>query len=354
MTSPAPVLDVQDLHVTFASPGGDVHAVRGASLQIAPGEVVGLVGESGSGKSVLGLTALGLLPRTPEPRLEGVALLDGLDMVTADEEDMRARRGSYISAVFQDPMGSLNPSMRIGAQVAEAAGGATDEEVAEMLAATGIPEPEHKARAYPHELSGGLRQRVMIAMALSRHPRLIVADEPTTALDVTVQAKVLDLLAAASRERGVALLLVTHDLGVAARICDRIAVAYAGRIVEEGTAAQLLQQPHHPYTVGLLASRPRLDGSIARRGPAHAARPPTGSASAARRLRVCAALPRRRRRVRRPARHPRQRRAPQRVPPPRRAHPLARRRPARRPPRPDPAEGPEPGDGARHGPRRSA
>ncbi|MFA9269763.1 MAG: oligopeptide/dipeptide ABC transporter ATP-binding protein, partial [Baekduiaceae bacterium] len=252
-----------DLHVTFASPGGDVHAVRGASLQIAPGEVVGLVGESGSGKSVLGLTALGLLPRTPEPRLEGVALLDGLDMVTADEEDMRARRGSYISAVFQDPMGSLNPSMRIGAQVAEAAGGATDEEVAEMLAATGIPEPEHKARAYPHELSGGLRQRVMIAMALSRHPRLIVADEPTTALDVTVQAKVLDLLAAASRERGVALLLVTHDLGVAARICDRIAVAYAGRIVEEGTAAQLLQQPHHPYTVGLLASRPRLDGSIA-------------------------------------------------------------------------------------------
>ena len=263
MTGTGPVLDVQDLHVTFASSGGDVHAVRGASLQIAPGEVVGLVGESGSGKSVLGLTALGLLPRKPEPRLEGVVLLDGLDMITATDEDMRARRGTDISAVFQDPMGSLNPSMRIGAQVAEAAGGATDEEVAEMLAATGIPEPEPKARAYPHERSGGLRQRVMIAMALSRHPKLIIADEPTTALDVTVQAKVLDLLAAASRERGVALLLVTHDLGVAARICDRIAVAYAGRIVEEGTAAQLLQQPHHPYTVGLLASRPRLDGSIA-------------------------------------------------------------------------------------------
>ncbi|MBJ7329899.1 MAG: ABC transporter ATP-binding protein [Solirubrobacteraceae bacterium] len=263
MSAVDPVLDVQDLHVTFASTGGDVHAVRGASLRIAPGEVVGLVGESGSGKSVLGLTALGLLPTKPEPRIEGVALLDGIDMVTAGEEAMRARRGSYISAIFQDPMGSLNPSMRIGRQVAEAAGGATEEEVAAMLGATGIPEPEHKAKAYPHELSGGLRQRVMIAMALSRNPRLIVADEPTTALDVTVQAKVLDLLAEASRERGVALLLVTHDLGVAARICDRIAVAYAGRIVEEGTAAQILSEPHHPYTVGLLASRPRLDGAIA-------------------------------------------------------------------------------------------
>ncbi len=258
-----PVLDVQDLHVTFASPRGDVHAVRGASLRVMPGEVVGLVGESGSGKSVLGLTALGLLPAAPEPRIEGTAMLDGIDMVTAAEDERRARRGTYISAVFQDPMGSLNPSMRIGRQVAEAAGGATDEEVAQMLAATGIPEPEHKARAYPHELSGGLRQRVMIAMALSRHPRLIVADEPTTALDVTVQAKVLELLADAARERGVALLLVTHDLGVAARICDRIAVAYAGRIVEEGTCAQILSEPHHPYTVGLLASRPKLDGTIA-------------------------------------------------------------------------------------------
>jgi peptide/nickel transport system ATP-binding protein len=264
-----PALEVKDLHVTFPSPAGDVHALRGASLTIAPGEILGLVGESGSGKSVLGLTALGLLPRDPHPLLSGTVLLDGEDMVRATEDARRARRGAYISAVFQDPMSSLNPSMRVGAQVAEAlcAGEAGDpadgDRVIELLAQTGIPEPAIKARCYPHELSGGLRQRVMIAMALARSPRLIVADEPTTALDVTVQAKVLDLLATAARDRGVALLLVTHDLGVAARICDRIAVAYAGRIVEVGRTAQILGRPQHPYTVGLLASRPRLDGRVA-------------------------------------------------------------------------------------------
>jgi peptide/nickel transport system ATP-binding protein len=264
-----PALEVKDLHVTFPSPAGDVHALRGASLTIAPGEILGLVGESGSGKSVLGLTALGLLPRDPHPLLSGTVLLDGEDMVSATEGARRARRGAYISAVFQDPMSSLNPSMRVGAQVAEAlcAGEAGDpadgDRVIELLGQTGIPEPAIKARCYPHELSGGLRQRVMIAMALARSPRLIVADEPTTALDVTVQAKVLDLLATAARDRGVALLLVTHDLGVAARICDRIAVAYAGRIVEVGLTAQILGRPQHPYTVGLLASRPRLDGLVA-------------------------------------------------------------------------------------------
>ena len=257
------VLEVEDLHVTFAAPGGDVHALRGASLSVGPGEIVGLVGESGSGKSVLGLTALGLLPRDPHPIVTGAARLDGEDVVAAGEEARRARRGSYIGAVFQDPMSSLNPSMRVGAQVAEAAGDGAGNRVIELLASTGIPEPEVKARCYPHELSGGLRQRVMIAMALARDPRLIVADEPTTALDVTVQAKVLDLLATAARERNVALLLVTHDLGVAARICDRIAVAYAGRIVETGSAAEILTGARHPYSVGLLASRPRLDGTIA-------------------------------------------------------------------------------------------
>jgi peptide/nickel transport system ATP-binding protein len=261
--STTPVLEVDDLHVTFRASAGDVHALRGASLSIAPGEVVGLVGESGSGKSVLGLAALGLLPRDSPPVVSGTARLDGEDVIAACEETRRALRGSYIGAVFQDPMTSLNPSMRVGAQVAEAAGGAANERVYQLLADTGIPEPEVKARCYPHELSGGLRQRVMIAMALSRDPRLIIADEPTTALDVTVQARVLDLLATASRDRGVALLLVTHDLGVAARICDRIAVAYAGRVVETGVAAEILGGARHPYTVGLLASRPRLDGSIA-------------------------------------------------------------------------------------------
>jgi len=257
------VLDVRDLHVTFRAPGGDVHAVRGATLQIAPGEIVGLVGESGSGKSVLGLTALGLLPADPAPAIGGTVMLDGLDMTTAGETERRTRRGSYIGAVFQDPMSSLNPSMRVGRQLAESAGSSDPALIHRLLADTGIPEPEVKARAYPHELSGGLRQRVMIAMALARSPRLIIADEPTTALDVTVQARVLDLLASAARERDVALLLVTHDLGVAARICDRIAVAYAGRIVETGGAAEILGAPRHPYTVGLLASRPRLDGAIA-------------------------------------------------------------------------------------------
>jgi peptide/nickel transport system ATP-binding protein len=259
----SPALEVEDLYVTFPSASGPVHAVRGASLSIEPGEILGLVGESGSGKSVLGMAALGLLAPTPRPVFGGRVLLDGQDMLRASEEDRRARRGSYVTAVFQDPMGSLNPSMRIGAQVAEAAGGAQRARVVELLAQTGIPEPQVKARCYPHELSGGLRQRVMIAMALARDPRLIVADEPTTALDVTTQARVLDLLARAARQRGTALLLITHDLGVAARLCDRIAVAYAGRIVETGTATQVLLAPRHPYPIGLLASRPRLDGLLA-------------------------------------------------------------------------------------------
>ncbi|HEX4364757.1 MAG TPA: ABC transporter ATP-binding protein [Solirubrobacteraceae bacterium] len=270
-----PILDIEDLHVTFKVPGGDVHALRGAWLSIAPGEIVGLVGESGSGKSVLGLTALGLLPPNPEPVVTGSVFLTDEDMVKASDDVRRRRRGSDLGAVFQDPMTSLNPTMRVGRQVAEAAGGADDERVHQLLADTGIPEPAVKARCYPHELSGGQRQRVMIAMALARDPKLVVADEPTTALDVTVQAVVLDLLARLVRERNMALLFVTHDLGVAARICDRIAVAYAGRIVESGTAAEVLGSARHPYTVGLLASRPRLDGTIAGGDlPTLAGRPP--------------------------------------------------------------------------------
>jgi peptide/nickel transport system ATP-binding protein len=270
-----PILEVEDLHVTFRASGGDVHALRGAWLHIGPGEILGLVGESGSGKSVLGLTALGLLPTRPQPVISGAVRLGGEDMVAANEDARRRRRGTDLGAIFQDPMTSLNPTMRVGRQVAEAAGGASHERVHELLADTGIPEPAVKARAYPHELSGGLRQRVMIAMALAREPRLVVADEPTTALDVTVQALVLDLLAKIVRERSTALLFVTHDLGVAARICDRIAVAYAGRIVETGTAAEVLGAARHPYTVGLLASRPRIDGLVAGGDlPTLAGRPP--------------------------------------------------------------------------------
>ncbi len=284
-----PILEVEDLHVTFKVHGGDVHALRGAWLKISPGEIVGLVGESGSGKSVLGLTALGLLPAHPQPVVTGSVLLDAEDMVEATEDTRRRRRGSDLGAIFQDPMTSLNPTMRVGRQVGEAAGGADDERIHQLLADTGIPEPAVKARAYPHELSGGLRQRVMIAMALARDPRLVVADEPTTALDVTVQAVVLDLLARLVRERNMGLLFVTHDLGVAARICDRIAVAYAGRIVETGTAAEVLGAARHPYTVGLLASRPRLDSTVAGGDlPTLAGRPPDARRPAA----GCAFAPR--------------------------------------------------------------
>ena len=260
---PQVALEIENLHVTFRAAAGDVHAVRGASLQIAPGEILGLVGESGSGKSVLGLAALGLLPRDPQPVLRGAVRLDGTDMLAAGDAARRERLGSYLGAIFQDPMTSLNPAMRVGRQVAEAAGDLDAAGVAALLDEVGIPEPAVKARCYPHELSGGLRQRVMIAMALASEPRLVVADEPTTALDVTVQARVLDLLAAKARERGVGMLFITHDLGVAARLCDRIAVAYAGRIVEAGTAREVLAGALHPYAVGLLASRPRLDGAIA-------------------------------------------------------------------------------------------
>ncbi len=252
------VLDVRDLHITF--PGRPpAHALRGASLKIAAGEIVGLVGESGSGKTLLGLAALGLLPPSRGLLIRGAVSLGGLDMTSAPEPERRARRGLYVGAVFQDPMAALNPAMRVGRQVSEAVGRNDPQAVERLLADAGIPEPSARARQYPHELSGGLRQRVMIAMAVAREPALVIADEPTTALDVTVQARVLDLLARL-RERGMSVLLVTHDLAVAGSICDRIAVAYAGRIVESGPTAMILGEPAHPYTVGLLASRPTMDG----------------------------------------------------------------------------------------------
>jgi peptide/nickel transport system ATP-binding protein len=263
-TAVTSALAIDDLRVTFPSARGDVHALRGATLAVRPGEIVGLVGESGSGKSVLGLAALGLLPQHPAPLVAGSVELGGRDMLHAPEDERRMRRGSYITAVFQDPMGSLNPSMKIGIQVAEASPGSHRQEIVDLLGATGIPEPAVKAQCYPHELSGGLRQRVMIAMALARNPRLVVADEPTTALDVTMQARVLELLSRAVADRGTALLFITHDLGVAAQLCDRIAVAYAGRIVEIGSTDQVLDRPRHPYTLGLLASRPKLHGTITR------------------------------------------------------------------------------------------
>jgi peptide/nickel transport system ATP-binding protein len=252
-----PLASVDDLHVTFRRNGQDVQALRGVSLEIGRGEILGIVGESGSGKSVLGLSMLGLLPTTPAPSLEGHALVEGVDMVRAPAGDRRRVRRRHLGAVFQDPMTSLNPTMRVGRQISEVAG--SSDEALRLLDAVGVPEPKRRLRAYPHELSGGLRQRVMIALAIAGEPSLVIADEPSTALDVTVQAQILELLRHLCDEMSCSFVLVTHDLGVAAQISDRIAVLYGGRVAEVGTAADVLERPSHPYTIGLLRSRLTLE-----------------------------------------------------------------------------------------------
>jgi peptide/nickel transport system ATP-binding protein len=248
-----PRVRVSDLRVTFTQEGRPVEAVRGVSLDIGDGEIIGVVGESGSGKTVFGLSLLGLLPKDLPPRVEGRAIVCGVDMVTATPEARRIVRRRYLGAVFQDPMTSLNPTMRIGRQVVEAAG--SPEAAVRLLQLVGFPEPQGRFRAYPHELSGGQRQRVMLAMAVAGTPKLVVADEPTTALDVTVQAQILGLLRQLREEIGCSFILITHDLGVAAQVADRIAVFYGGRLMELGTSAEVLASPAHPYTAGLLRSR---------------------------------------------------------------------------------------------------
>jgi len=258
---PDAVATVAGLHVTFQRNGREVHALRGVSLTVRRGEILGLVGESGSGKSVLGFGMLGLLPASA--RIDGSISVTGSDMVHGDPKVLRRVRRLDLGAVFQDPMTSLNPTMRIGKQVAEAAG--SDDEALRLLTAVGIPDPARRMRAYPHELSGGLRQRVMIAIAIAGSPDLIIADEPTTALDVTVQAQVLRLLQRLRDEIGCSIVFITHDLGVAAQISDRIAVLYAGRIAEIGPVGDVLGSPAHPYTRGLLRSRLTLETARDRR-----------------------------------------------------------------------------------------
>src|ERR1700752_1560715 len=277
------VAAITDLHVTFRRNGRDVHALRGVSLDIAPGEMLGLVGESGSGKSVLGFTMLGLLSQA---RVQGSVEVAGPDMLPGDAKALRKVRRLDLGAIFQDPMTSLNPTMRIGKQVAEAAG--SDEEALKLLTAVGIPDPKRRFRAYPHELSGGLRQPVMIAIAIAGSPELIIADEPTTALDVTVQAQVLRLLLRLRDEIGCSIVFITHDLGVAAQISDRIAVLYAGRIAEIGPTADVLGAPAHPYTHGLLRSRLTLETSRGHKLAALAGSVPSAAAP----LPGCAFVPR--------------------------------------------------------------
>ncbi len=248
---------VVDLDVTFQRRGMPLRALRGVSLDIAAGEILAVVGESGSGKSVLGLSLLGLLAGEPMPTVMGRAEVCGVDMVAASADERRDIRRTHLGAVFQDPMTSLNPTMRVGAQVTRAAGSSA--EAKRLLDLVGVPDAARRMRAYPHELSGGLRQRVMLAMAVAGEPSLIVADEPTTALDVTVQAQILLLLRDLRREIGCSFVLITHDFGVASPVADRVAVMYGGRLAETGAMRDVLAAPSHPYTAGLLRSRLDLE-----------------------------------------------------------------------------------------------
>ncbi|HEX5594675.1 MAG TPA: ABC transporter ATP-binding protein [Micromonosporaceae bacterium] len=260
------LLEVADLSVVFARRGQrEVHAVDGVSFTVDAGEVVGLVGESGCGKSVTSLALMGLLPPRGV-RVGGSAVFDGTDLLRLDKRSMRDIRGRDIAMIFQDPLSSLNPVVPIGVQVTEVLvrhrgmkGDAAAKEAAELLDRVGIPDPRRRLKEYPHQLSGGMRQRALIAMAVACQPRLLIADEPTTALDVTIQAQILELLKDLVRESGTALIMITHDLGVVAGMCDTINVLYAGRVVETARRRPLFAAPRHPYTVGLLGSIPRLD-----------------------------------------------------------------------------------------------
>jgi oligopeptide/dipeptide ABC transporter ATP-binding protein len=262
----AKLLEIDDLRVQFQGPHGVVKAVDGISYTVDAGETIALVGESGCGKSVSALAVLGLVPSPPGHVAAGSIRFDGTDLTTLGEEQIRDIRGHAIAMVFQEPMTSLNPVLSIGVQLTESMRRhlglshmqATTRAV-ELLQMVGIAEPEQRLEQYPHHFSGGMRQRVMIAVALSCEPRLIIADEPTTALDVTIQAQILELMRDLTSRLGVALVIITHNLGVVARYADRVNVMYAGRIVESATTREIYAQPRHPYTIGLLSSLPRLD-----------------------------------------------------------------------------------------------
>lgn len=284
------VLNVRDLYVEFRTQKGNIQAVRGIDFDIRAGETLGVVGESGAGKSVSFLALLGLLPRTA--RVSGQALVGDVNLIGASRKEMRSVRGSQIAMIFQDPLSALNPVQRVGDQIVEMIRAHQPLGVAqarqravELLDMVGIPQAGERSRQFPHEFSGGMRQRVMIAMAISNNPRILIADEPTTALDVTVQAQILELIGSLQKELGMAIVMITHDLGVIARVADRVQVMYAGRIVEENDVDGVFARPRHPYTEGLLRSLPRVgQGALVpiAGSPPNMLRPPTGCAFAAR------------------------------------------------------------------------
>jgi peptide/nickel transport system ATP-binding protein len=261
-----PLLEVKDLHVEFDSEDGLVRAVDGVSFTVEGGKTLGIVGESGSGKSVTSLTVMGLT-RGPSTAIAGTAILDDLDLIKATDAQLRRVRGNDVAMIFQDPLSSLHPFYKVGTQLVEAiqthqrvSRGAAYDRAGQLLEMVGIPEPRKRLEAYPHEFSGGMRQRAMIAMALSNDPRVLIADEPTTALDVTVQAQILELIAQLQADNGMGVVIITHDLGVVAETADEIAVMYAGQIVEQGSTDTIFDGPQHPYTWGLLESIPKLTG----------------------------------------------------------------------------------------------
>jgi peptide/nickel transport system ATP-binding protein len=274
-------LEVDDLRVHFASEDGLVKAVDGISYSVERGRTLGIVGESGSGKSVSSLTVMGLT-RSARARISGSVRFDGRELLSASDDTLRAIRGNDIAMIFQDPLSSLHPFYKVGTQIAEGVREHRDvsksqawDRAVEMLDLVGIPEPRKRAASYPHEFSGGMRQRAMIAMALANDPKLLIADEPTTALDVTVQAQILDLIRRLRNEFDAAVVIITHDLGVVAQMADEIAVMYAGRIVEHAPATQLFAAPEHPYTWGLLRSIPTLGPARDDRLVPIAGRPPS-------------------------------------------------------------------------------
>ena len=269
---PLPLLQVRNLTTRFTTERGRVTAVDSVSFDIDAGETVALVGESGSGKSVTALSIMRLIPSPPGRIESGEVVFEGADLCKLDDAGIRAVRGNKIAMIFQEPMSSLNPALSVGLQIAEpinvhrgTAWAKALEQAKVLMGRVRMPDAASRLASYPHQYSGGMRQRVMIAMALACSPRLIIADEPTTALDVTVQAQILDLLKELTLETGSSLLLITHDLGVVARYADRVAVMYGGRIVETAPARELYKRAHHPYTQGLMASVPRLDGDTAQR-----------------------------------------------------------------------------------------